>query len=189
MAVAEPSPAACLTLVCGPSGSGKSRWAEYLASRSTANVIYVATGPCQPQDSDWQQRLERHRIRRPATWSTKEVQGDLTQALLELQVDELGLVDSLGTWVAAHLDLQSDEWEQLQRELLVALNQCPAELVLVCEEVAWGVVPATALGCRFRDRLSEINRRVAQRCSAHWLVVQGRALNLSVLGIPVPDLS
>ena len=76
----------------------------------------------------------------------------------------------------------------LFRSLLLAVEMCPAELLLVCEEVSWGVVPATELGCRFRDRLSEINRRLAQIATAHWLVIQGRALDLRALGIPVPEL-
>lgn len=179
-------PTAGRTLVCGPSGSGKSRWAEHLASQATADVIYLATGPADLQDGSWRDRLERHRRRRPASWSTWEVQGDLSPGLLQLRTHHLGLVDSLGTWVAAHLDREEHLWIALRQELLTALSECRAELVLVCEEVSWGVVPATALGCRFRDRLSELNRSVAAMCSAHWLVVQGRALDLVALGLPVP---
>lgn len=175
-----------LTLVCGPSGSGKSRWAEHLASCSQAEVVYVATGPADLEDADWRERLNRHRRRRPSSWSTWDVLGELTPALLQLQPRQLGLVDSLGTWVAAHLHLDSSGWTVRQQELLDALGQCQAELVLVCEEVAWGVVPATSLGCRFRDRLSQINRKISQQCSSHWLVVQGRALDLNVLGTAVP---
>lgn len=175
-----------LTLVCGPSGSGKSRWAEHLASRSQAEVVYVATGPTDLEDAEWRERLGKHRRRRPSHWSTWEVLGDLSPALLRLQPRQLGLVDSLGTWVAAHLDLDSRGWTVLQQELLDSLGQCQAELVLVCEEVSWGVVPATSLGCHFRDRLSETTRKISQHCSSHWLVVQGRALDLVALGAVVP---
>ena len=180
-------PTAARTLVCGPSGSGKSRWAEHLASHSPAAVVYLATGPADLEDSSWRQRLERHRRRRPAGWSTWEVQGDLSPGLRQLQTHQLGLVDSLGTWVAAHLDRDSSRWLALHQELLAELGQCQAELGLVCEGVSWGVVPATALGCRFRDRLSVLNRSVAAICTAHWLVVQGRALDLMALGVPVPS--
>jgi adenosylcobinamide kinase/adenosylcobinamide-phosphate guanylyltransferase len=149
-------------------------------------VVYIATGPAGLEDPDWRERLERHRRRRPPNWSTWEVLGDLSPALVKLQPHQLGLVDSLGTWVAAHLDLDSRGWMAVQQDLLAALQECQAGLVLVGEEVSWGVVPATALGCRFRDRLSAINRKVAKRCSSHWLVVQGRALDLIALGTPVP---
>ena len=184
---ARASQAPTCTLVSGPSGSGKSRWAEHLASRSDAEVVYLATGPRRLEDLDWQVRLERHRRRRPPDWITVEVEGDLARSLCQLNPDQLGLVDSLGTWVAAHLEQDSPSWIALRLELLSALATCPAELVLVGEEVAWGVVPPTALGCRFRDRLGELNRQVAQLCSAHWLVVQGRALDLKALGLPVPE--
>ncbi|MFN7898552.1 MAG: bifunctional adenosylcobinamide kinase/adenosylcobinamide-phosphate guanylyltransferase [Synechococcaceae cyanobacterium] len=173
--------------MCGPSGSGKSRWAEHLASSAPGSVVYLATGPDLLEDANWQHRLERHRRRRPPSWLTREVQGELSQALNQLLPQQLGLVDSLGTWVAAHLERDSANWLALQQELLIAMRNCRAELVLVAEEVTWGVVPATALGCRFRDRLSELNRRVSQLSSAHWLVVQGRALDLQTLGVPVPE--
>jgi adenosylcobinamide kinase/adenosylcobinamide-phosphate guanylyltransferase len=186
MAEAEPLPSPHLALVCGPSGSGKSRWAEHLANRSAADVVYIATGPTDLEDLNWQARLERHRRRRPPNWSTWEVLGELGPALVQLQSHQLGMVDSLGTWVAAHLDLDSSRWLAVQQDMLAALNQCQAELVLVGEEVSWGVVPATSLGCCFRDRLSDINRKVAQQCSSHWLVVQGRALDLMALGTLVP---
>lgn len=173
-------------MVCGASGSGKSRWAEHLACRSPLEVVYIATGPADLEDPDWRARLERHRDRRPPGWNTWEVLGDLSPALAQLRSHQLGLVDSLGTWVAAHLDLEPGPWLSVQQEMLGGLNQCQAELVLVGEEVSWGVVPATSVGCRFRNRLSEINRKVAQQCSSHWLVVQGRALDLLALGMPVP---
>lgn len=186
MVVAEALRSPPLTMVCGASGSGKSRWAEHLACRSAAEVVYIATGPACLEDPLWQERLERHRRRRPANWSTWEVLGDLSPALIRLQPHQLGLVDSLGTWVAAHLDLDSRHWLAVQQEMLGALHQCLAEVVVVGEEVSWGVVPATPLGCRFRDRLSDINRKLAKQCSSHWLVVQGRALDLITLGTPVP---
>jgi adenosylcobinamide kinase/adenosylcobinamide-phosphate guanylyltransferase len=187
MVEADPFRPPPLTLVCGPSGSGKSRWAEHLANRSAAEVVYIATGPIDLEDLNWQARLDRHRRRRPPNWSTWEVLGDLSPALVQLQSHQLGLVDSLGTWVAAHLDLEPSHWLSVQQEMLGELNQCRAELVVVSEEMSWGVVPATSVGCRFRDRLSEINRKVAQQCSSHWLVVQGRALDLIALGTPVPS--
>ncbi len=96
------------------------------------------------------------------------------------------LIDSLGTWLAHHLDLEESAWLQRQERLLTALAQQRSPVVLVCEEVGWGVVPPTAIGGLFRDRSGSLQQRLMVQAAAAWLVVQGRALNLMALGEPVP---
>ena len=98
----------------------------------------------------------------------------------------LVLIDSLGTWLAHHLDLPEQAWEQECQRLLQTLGQLPLPVVLVCEEVGWGVVPATAIGGLFRDRLGALQQRLMAQSDAAWLVVQGRALDLHALGHAVP---
>lgn len=179
-------PASGLTLICGPSGSGKSRWAEHLASCSGRSVMYLATGPLLPGDADWQRRLERHRRRRPTDWGCREVGGELASALGSLQPDQIALIDSLGTWVAAWLDCGGLAWEQRCLELSDALRLSPVPLLLVCEEVGWGVVPSSPVGGLFRQRLAELVQRLMGNASAAWLVIAGRALDLRQLSLPVP---
>jgi adenosylcobinamide kinase/adenosylcobinamide-phosphate guanylyltransferase len=175
-----------LTLVSGPARSGKSRWAEHLAAGSGRRVVYLATGPRLPGDAAWQARIARHRRRRPAGWDCQEVEGALAAALERLSPPQLGLVDSLGTWVAAHLEREGEEWRREVETLERALEGCAAPLVLVAEEVGWGVVPATAAGGRFRDRLGNLLDRLVPRCDAAWLVIHGRALDLLAQGRAVP---
>jgi adenosylcobinamide kinase/adenosylcobinamide-phosphate guanylyltransferase len=187
----EPSAQPGLVLVSGPSRSGKSRWAEHLAASSGQPVLYLATGALRPDDARWQQRLDLHRQRRPPHWSTLEVGGNLSAALNQLldappQPLPLLLVDALGTWLAHHLDLSEQAWELECEHLLNTLAQLPLPVVLVCEEVGWGVVPATAIGGLFRDRLGALQQRLMAQSVAAWLVVQGRALDLHALGHAVP---
>ena len=70
MVAAEASPAAGLILVTGPSRSGKSRWAEYLAEQHPGFVLYLATGHPPGEDNSWAQRVADHRARRPEEWQT-----------------------------------------------------------------------------------------------------------------------
>jgi adenosylcobinamide kinase/adenosylcobinamide-phosphate guanylyltransferase len=111
---------------------------------------------------------------------------ELATALAPLGPDSVGLVDSLGTWVAAGLECDEEAWDQACRALLTAIERCRAPLILVCEAVGWGVVPATALGGRFRDRLGLLEQRLTARAEAAWLVVAGRALNLLAISEAVP---
>ena len=175
-----------LTLVSGPSRGGKSRWAEHLAAGSGLAVVYLATGPSLPDDPSWQERLQRHRQRRPPQWGCLEVGGELAGALSGLEPGQLGLVDSLGTWVAAHLGLEPQDWTQRCDDLIAAVHRCPAPLLVVFEETGWGVVPATAAGSRFRDRLGAMQQELQDHSEAAWLVLQGRAIDLLALSQPVP---
>jgi adenosylcobinamide kinase/adenosylcobinamide-phosphate guanylyltransferase len=175
-----------LSLVSGPARSGKSRWAEHLALRSARPVVYLATGPLLPDDAAWQRRLDRHRRRRPSSWGCLEVEGALAEALDGLHPHALGLVDSLGTWVAAHLELEGEDWEREREALLQAVARCPAPLVVVSEETGWGVVPATAAGGRFRDRLGRLQQQLTGRCDRAWLVMQGRVIDLLAISQPLP---
>ena len=177
---------AVLTLISGPAGGGKSRWAEELASRSGQQVVYLATGPLLPHDGDWQERLRRHRSRRPAHWRCREVEGALAEALGDLRNGEIALVDSLGTWVAAGLEHDRDRWSDECGALSASLSACAVPVVLVSEQTGWGVVPATAIGGLFRDRLGALEQQLVPLCDALWLVVAGRALDLRAHSVAVP---
>ncbi len=178
------------SLVTGPASSGKSLWAETLAQRSKRPVLYLATGPELPDDEAWQERLRRHRERRPNHWHCQEVGLQLTPALLAAPPETCVLVDSLGTWVAAALDLDATSWAQLCAAMADAVRKAPAPLVLVGEEAAWGVVPATAAGGVFRQRLGNLLQQLMPLCDDAWLVLHGRALNLMQISDPInPGLS
>ncbi|MCP9850566.1 bifunctional adenosylcobinamide kinase/adenosylcobinamide-phosphate guanylyltransferase [Cyanobium sp. Morenito 9A2] len=176
-----------LTLITGPSRGAKSRWAEHLARRAEAGVIYVATGPALPLDLDWQRRLDRHRARRPSTWRLEEVGADLPDFLRAASAHNVLLIDSLGTWLAYHLDLSAGEWELQQQALLSAVGACTAPMLVVAEECGWGVVPATAVGGRFRDRLGRLEQLLMAQAQAAWLVLHGRAIDLLACSLPVPE--
>jgi adenosylcobinamide kinase/adenosylcobinamide-phosphate guanylyltransferase len=79
------------------------------------------------------------------------------------------------------------EWAQLEADLIKTLQDRERPVVLVIEETGWGVVPATAIGGRFRDRQGRLAHQLEHIASASWLVVQGRALDLHALGAAVPD--
>lgn len=174
-------------LVLGPARSGKSRWAEHLARLSGLAIFYVATGP-QPSGDDpaWHGRVMAHRERRPPDWTTLEVGVELGPVLDALQPPGLALVDSLGTWVAGGLDLDANAWTDHCTGLVTSLSTCAVPVVLVSEQTGWGVVPPTAIGGLFRDRLGALEQQLEPLCDALWLVVAGRALDLRAHSVAVP---
>jgi adenosyl cobinamide kinase/adenosyl cobinamide phosphate guanylyltransferase len=165
-----------ITLVLGGTRSGKSEVAEQLAerrSRHGADVTYIATG--EADDDDMAARINAHRRRRPATWSTVEAGS---AGLVEALRTEAGiaLVDSLGTWLAGSPTLTPDV-----DGLCRALTERAGDTLVVSDEVGLGVHPSTEIGRRFRDALGAVNQRVAAIADEVLLVVAGRVLRLEEL--------
>jgi adenosyl cobinamide kinase/adenosyl cobinamide phosphate guanylyltransferase len=159
-----------IVLVLGGARSGKSGHAEHVAASLPEPVSYVATA-CIDGDADLAARVEEHRARRPASWTTIESGPDLP-ALLRVTTGTV-LLDALGPWLAAAPDLAVDAGA-----LCGALTARAGDTVVVSEEVGLGVHPATAAGRRFRDALGELNQAVAAIADEVVLVVAGRALRL-----------
>lgn len=175
-----------IILVTGASRSGKSEWAEHLADCSTKSVIYIATAQDSSKDAEWQARIERHRQRRPDRWQTREISVEIASPISQATADSCLLVDSLGTWVANCLERDEGQWQQIRRDFLSSLAIATADLILVAEEVGWGVVPAHSSGRLFRDRLGDLTRRVGAVADKVYLVAGGYALNLRQVGTPLP---
>ena len=173
-------------LVTGAARSGKSEWAETLAVETGKTVIYIATAR-DATDQEWQQRIEKHRRRRPSEWQTWQEPIALAAAIDQAQASNCLLIDSLGTWVANLLDQDEAAWQQTTAELLTSLEQVNNDVILVAEETGWGVVPAYEAGRRFRDRLGDLSRQIGAIADSVYLVTGGHALNLSLLGQPLKN--
>ncbi|MGB3202315.1 MAG: bifunctional adenosylcobinamide kinase/adenosylcobinamide-phosphate guanylyltransferase [Nodosilinea sp.] len=169
-------------LVTGPARSGKSEWAEALATQSGQLVTYIATSSVDPADLDWQKRVELHRDRRPAHWQLQEVPIALPNAILTATAQDCLLIDSLGTWLANLLEQDDATWQTTLEALIESLCQTPATVILVSEETGWGVVPAYPIGRLFRDRLGSLTRQVGTVAGAVYLVVAGYAVDVKQLG-------
>ncbi len=178
-----------IILVTGPARSGKSEWAEYLADQKSQEVIYIATSQEDPNDLEWQARLEKHRLRRPSHWQTQAVPVDLNSAIASSLTSNCLLVDSLGTWVANLLAQDEEQWQNIQGDLLNTLQACGSTVICVAEETGWGVVPAYPIGRQFRDRLGNLTRSIGAIADKVYLVTGGHVLNLSQLGKPLPSFA
>lgn len=127
-----------IILITGPSRSGKSEWAEFLAASKGLTVIYLATGYQDPTDLEWYKRIEKHQKRRSSDWQTIEEQSDLCGVLGNCSPGNCLLIDSLGTWVANLLQEEEQLWYSRVEELLIALSKSTVDVILVAEETGWG---------------------------------------------------
>ena len=175
-----------LILVTGPARSGKSEWAETLATGTGKQVVYVATAATDPTDREWHNRIVLHQRRRPSIWKTLEVPIALGATISEYGADSCLLIDSVGTWLANLLDQDDVSWNQTQMAMMQSLQRtAECDVILVAEETGWGIVPAYPIGRLFRDRLGTLVRHIAAVAHPVYLVTAGHVLNLSALGTPL----
>jgi adenosyl cobinamide kinase/adenosyl cobinamide phosphate guanylyltransferase len=167
-----------LTLVLGGARSGKSRYAESLVMALPPPWLYVATG--QGLDAEMAARIEAHRSRRGAGWSTVEAPRALAATLAAPGTAPI-LVDCLTLWLSNLMMAEAPIEAELDR-LAQALDKATAPVVMVANEVGSGIVPDNALARRFRDLQGWLNQRIAAQADNVVLVVAG--LPLFVKGRP-----
>lgn len=164
-------------LILGGVRSGKSAYAEAQAQASRLAVHVIATATA--GDAEMAARIAAHRARRPADWVTHEVETALAQALeLAAAPDRCLLVDCLGLWVSNLLHAGDAAFAVERAALLDRLPALPGRVLLVSNEVGWGLVPTNALARRFADELGWLNQAVAQRCGRVVLLAAGLPLVL-----------
>ena len=162
-------------LILGGARSGKSALAERRAVESGLEVVYIATAA--PGDEEMARRIAHHRARRPAHWRTVEAPLDLASTLCtEAAAQRCLLVDCLTLWLTNLL--LGPGLEPQRNDLLAALTALPGRVILVSNEVGWGIVPINELARRFADEQGRLNQAVASVCSRLTLVAAGLPLEL-----------
>jgi adenosylcobinamide kinase/adenosylcobinamide-phosphate guanylyltransferase len=184
-----------LLLVTGGARCGKSTFAENYAETSGREVVYVAT--CQGLDQEMKGRIAAHRRSRPSTWLTVEEHFLLDKVLLRYgrSLKRLLLVDCLTLWLTnVLLERVGFDGERLADEqvgqvvfdyiLARAKNiatlaaKVPAEVVLVTNEVGWGLVPENRLARLYRDLAGKVNQVFAAEADEVYMLVAGLPLRL-----------
>ena len=108
--------------------------------------------------------LQEHRV---ATKTSPAANPDFAQA-------------AEGEWAILPPDL-GDRVEARVETLVDSILARPGDTIVVTNEVGGGVVPAFASGRLFRDVLGRANRRLVARADAAYLVVCGRALDITTM--------
>lgn len=160
----------------GGARSGKSRYAQQRAEALPGRHVFIATA--EAWDAEMRDRIARHRADRDARWRTVDAPRDLVAALdAESGGDAVVLVDCLTLW-ASNLLLADADIEGATLALCAAIDRFEGQLILVANEVGFGIVPDNALARRFRDAAGRINQAVAARAGEVALVVAGLPMRL-----------
>lgn len=168
------SPLPRLTLVVGGARSGKSRHAETLVRTIPPPWAYIATA--EAHDQEMATRIAEHRARRGEGWRTIDAPLALADTVRKTEARVI-LIDCLTLWLSNVLLAERDV-DQACNELLAALQDAPAPVVAVANEVGLGIVPDNALARRFRDAQGILNQRVAAIADRVTLMTAGLPLVL-----------
>ena len=163
-------------LILGGARSGKSSYAEQLASDSGLEVVYIATATV--WDEEMQHRIDHHKKQRPDHWPVVEEPCELAEVLQrEARENRCLLVDCLTLWVT-NLLCHEDKtlWPQKRAELLDSLPNLPGRILVVSNEVGMGIVPMGELSRQFVDESGRLHQAIAQIADRVTFVAAGLPL-------------
>jgi adenosylcobinamide kinase/adenosylcobinamide-phosphate guanylyltransferase len=179
-------------LIIGGARSGKSALAEQRARQSGLAVTYVATATA--GDAEMARRIGHHRARRPPDWNCIEAPLRLAEAMeRQAAVDRCLVVDCLTLWLsnlffAGAAAAQAEAGEAVDCPLLAAqtaallgvLPSLPGRMILVSNEVGWGIVPMQPVARLFADAQGRLNQQVAAASDRVTAVIAGLPLDLKL---------
>lgn len=167
-----------MILVLGGAASGKSQAALEKAGRIGPKA-FVATG--QALDEEMTARIERHRATRSQDWDTAEVPRELAAWFRSNgKAYRTIVVDCLTLWLSnlrgrriAKADMTGDVCD-----LIEAIRSTSAKVVLVSNELGFGLVPVSRSARAFRDVAGLVNQQIAEAADEVYVVISGQSLRL-----------
>jgi adenosylcobinamide kinase / adenosylcobinamide-phosphate guanylyltransferase len=171
-----------LVLIGGGARSGKSAYAVQRALGLGPRRVFVATA--EAFDDEMRARISAHVAERGSDFSTIEAPRDLECAVESLQarpeaVDAV-VIDCLTFWLSNLLlaDTPVADIELRVERLAIACESAMFPVLLVTNEVGFGLVPETALGRVFRDVTGRAHQRLARSAGEVLLAALGCMLRI-----------
>ncbi len=171
-----------IILVSGGVKSGKSEFAEYLASKEK-NVTYIALSENRPEDLLWKEKIKIHQLRRPKCWKLIE-----TENLIPIIKADKGilLIDSLGGFVVNSLKIKEVEWKNCLNNLLYYLGSYKSKIIIVGEQTGWGLMSEHEIGNLYTDRLGVCLKEITKISKENWITINGKAIKLDNMFFEIP---
>ena len=173
-------------LVLGGARSGKSSFAEQqalcaLEACSNGRLHYIATATY--LDDEMRERIAHHQQRRDELWAEHEVPVELAEKLQSFDQDDVVLIDCLTLWLNNVIfelgdDATNEQVEAVVEVLVKSVEQSPAQIIMVSNEVGLGVVPLGKVSRLFVDNAGRMNQSLARVVERVTLIAAGLPLNL-----------
>ena len=163
-----------IILVTGGVQSGKSDFAEKIAKKFD-QITYVALSERRDTDLKWQAKINKHKLKRPKNWRLIE-----TDDLINVLRKEKGilLIDSIGGFIVKYMSEDDKSWGKYLDNLIIQLSSYDNKIVIVGEQVGFGLMSEFAIGNIFAERLGETLKEITNIASENWLTINGKAIRL-----------
>jgi adenosylcobinamide kinase/adenosylcobinamide-phosphate guanylyltransferase len=157
----------------GGQKSGKSNLAEkrVLELSDIKKPYYIATYDNTYQDSEMEQRVQKHQKQRTNNFHTIEESEDLTKVI---QKGETYLIDCLSMWLLNNLNIK----EEILLQQLQTLKNIDANIVFVLNDVSSGIIPLENISRKYVDLSGIIGQFVAHFCDEVYEVKMGIAIQI-----------
>jgi len=181
-----------LVLIGGGARSGKSAYAVKRALSLGPRRVFIATA--EAFDDEMRARIATHLVERANLFSTVEAPRELELALESIRANtepvDVVVIDCLTLWLS-NLLLAEVPVAEIERRVDRLASTCEAAafpVLLVSNEVGFGLVPDTALGRQFRDVAGRAHQRLARAAGEVLLAALGCMLRIkptvSLVGAP-----
>ena len=163
-----------IILVTGGVKSGKSDFAEKIAKKFD-QITYIALSERRDTDSKWQAKINKHKFKRPKNWRLIET-DDLINVLRKEQ--GILLIDSIGGFIVKSISEDDKSWGKYLDNLIDLLSSYDNKIVIVGEQVGFGLMSEFEVGNIFAERLGEVLKAITNIASENWLTINGKAIRL-----------
>lgn len=160
-------------MVTGGQRSGKSVFAEKMASDMSENPTYLATARIFDEEMRERVRIHQER-RRKSHW--RNIEAPLSIEALTFSEDEVVLVDCLTLWATNWLFDKNGNVDEASVELkhqIELLREAVTTAIIVTNEIGLGGVSPNALQRKFADLQGIINQYVSSIADEVYMVISG----------------
>jgi adenosylcobinamide kinase/adenosylcobinamide-phosphate guanylyltransferase len=151
-----------IIFVTGGCRSGKSRFALDYANRHFKSKIFLATAPA--LDDEMKKRIKAHQEARGPEWAAIEEQIEIAEAVASVKTKyQVILLDCMTLWLSNLIMAGEQESQIFSRTeaFIEAIQKIPQSVIIVSNEVGYGIVPVNDIARQFRDIMGTVNQRLA----------------------------
>lgn len=167
------------TLILGGIKSGKSRYAEDIASQWKGPISLIATATA--NDEEMSARIKRHISERNPRFKVVEEPIYLGEAIAKHSAADCIVVDCLTLWITNLLMMSESKTSMADEraKFFDSVKNSPAQILFVSNESNMGIIPLGELSRRYCDEIGLVHQGLAGLCDNVFLMVAGIPLQVS----------